>query len=86
MSHCNGVDHERLWLISSGIGLYVSDLENRSLDSDFMALMFGKPVPYDTVKKGSEPNVLEIDLTKAWAESDQKAGWSNEVAIEILIR
>jgi len=48
--------------------------------------MFGKPVPFDTVKKGSARNVLEIDLVKAWAESDQKAGWSNEVVIHIFIR
>lgn len=80
------VDCASLWLINLTPGLYVSDLDNRSLEDDFFAVMFGKAVPFDTVKKGSTPNVLEIDLVKAWAESDQKAGWSNEVVVHIFIR
>ena len=52
-----------------------------------MGLMFGKPIPLHCVKK-SETNkdVLEIDLETAWKESDQNAGWSNEVHVEIFIR
>jgi hypothetical protein len=51
-----------------------------------MGLMFGKPIPLSCVKKSEQdPNVIEVDLTAAWKASDQNAGWSNEVAVEILI-
>jgi len=51
-----------------------------------MALMFGKPVALECVKKSSVyENVLEIDTEKAWADSDQKANWSNEVHFELFI-
>lgn len=51
-----------------------------------MGLMFGKPIPLDCVKKSeADPYVLEIDLETAWKESDQRAGWSNEVAVEVII-
>lgn len=70
-----------------GTGLYVSDLENRSLEDDFMALLFGKPIELHCVTISSAcKNVLEIDVARAWKESEQRAGWSNEVAIEVLIR
>ena len=68
-------------------GLYVSDLSDRSLKDDFMALLFGRPIPLHCVKiNDKSPNVLEIDVVRAWKESDSKASWSNEVAIEIVIR
>ncbi|KAJ9643895.1 hypothetical protein H2199_003761 [Coniosporium tulheliwenetii] len=68
-------------------GLYVSDLENRSLEDDFMALLFGRPIELHCVRISSAcKNVLEIDVARAWKESEQRAGWSNEVAIEVLIR
>ncbi len=68
-------------------GLYVSDLENRSLEDDFMALLFGRPIELHCVKTSNDcKNVLEIDVARAWKESEQRAGWSNEVAIEVLIR
>jgi hypothetical protein len=48
--------------------------------------MFGKPIPFSCVKKSEQdPNVLEVDLDAAWKASDQKAGWSNEIAVEIII-
>ncbi|KAF2501764.1 glycoside hydrolase [Lophium mytilinum] len=68
-------------------GLYISELPKRSLENDFMALLFSKPIPLDCVKINAVcPNVLEIDVVKAWKETDSEAGWSNEVAIEIVIR
>jgi hypothetical protein len=52
-----------------------------------MGLMFGKGIPLHCVKKSaSDEHVLEIDLETAWKESDQKAGWSNEVNVEIFVR
>lgn len=52
-----------------------------------MGLMFGKPIPLHCVKRSeSDPSVLEVDLSTAWKESEQQAGWSNEVVVEIFIR
>lgn len=67
-------------------GLYVSDLENRSLEDDFIAVLFGREIPRHCVRRSEVPNVLEIDVARAWKESEQRAGWSNEVAIEVVIR
>lgn len=68
-------------------GLYISDLKHRNLDDDIMAVIFGKPIARHCVKISDTcDNVLEIDTTRAWKESDSKASWSNEVAVEVVIR
>lgn len=68
-------------------GVYISDLKDRNIEEDFFALIFGRPVPAHCVKVSkADANVLEIDLTRAWEETDQKASWSNEVAVELVIR
>lgn len=68
-------------------GLYISDLANRSLNDDFMAVLFGRPIPPHCIKKNEKDgNILEIDVARAWKESNQRAGWSNEVAVEIVVR
>lgn len=68
-------------------GVYISDLKKRNINDDFFAVLFGRPIPSDCVKvSAKDENVLEIDLTKAWKETDQKASWSNEVAVELIIR
>lgn len=52
-----------------------------------MGLLFGKGISLHCVKKSTKTdNVLEIDLVKAWEESDKSAGWSNEVNFELFIR
>jgi hypothetical protein len=67
-------------------GFYISDLERRSIADDFMGTMFGKPIALECVRKSSVyENVLEVDTEKAWAESDQKANWSNEVHFELFM-
>ncbi|KAF2007168.1 glycoside hydrolase family 36 protein [Amniculicola lignicola CBS 123094] len=80
----------RIWtsLKALGIyGLYVSDVKARNLEDDFFAMIFGKPVPFHCLKINDAcENVLEIDLARAWEETGSKATWSNEVAIEIIIR
>jgi hypothetical protein len=69
------------------VGLYVSDLPQRSLEDDFLGLMFGRPISLSCVKINDAcENILEIDLVKAWKETDSQAGWSNEVAVEVIIR
>ncbi|KAF2476544.1 raffinose synthase protein-like protein Sip1 [Lindgomyces ingoldianus] len=68
-------------------GLYISDLSKRSLKDDFMALISGKPIPAHCVKVNDVcDNVLEIDLARAWKETNSNAGWSNEVAVEVVVR
>jgi len=52
-----------------------------------MAMLFGRPIPLDCVKVSATcEEVLEIDLRKAWEETGATAGWSNEVAVELIIR
>ena len=72
-------------LISTGV--YISNLSNRSIEDDFLGLLFGKGVGLHCVRKSPrDNNILEIDLKRAWEESDKKAGWSNEVNFELFIR
>lgn len=69
------------------VAIYVSDLKERSIGDDFFALIFGRPIAAHCVKISDVcENVLEIDLIRAWEESGSSAGWSNEVAVEIVIR
>lgn len=66
------------------LGLYISDLEARSVEENFIVLISGKPVKAETVKvKGK---VLEIDVERAWKESGEKPGWSNEVSLEVFMK
>ncbi|PVI03319.1 glycoside hydrolase family 36 protein [Periconia macrospinosa] len=68
-------------------GLYISDLKQRSIEKDFMGVLFGRPIPAHCVSVSKDDeNVLEIDTARAWKETDSKAGWSNEVAVEVVIR
>jgi hypothetical protein len=80
----------RVWTSCKVLGtfaLYVSDLPERSIENDFFAVLFGRPVPAHCVSVSKEcDNVLEIDTVRAWKETDSKAGWSNEVVVEVVIR
>ncbi|KAF1841878.1 glycoside hydrolase family 36 protein [Cucurbitaria berberidis CBS 394.84] len=80
----------RIWTslkVLGTYGIYVSDLKERSIGDDFFALIFGRPIPAHCVKTSDIcENVLEIDTVRAWKETDSKASWSNEVAIEVVIR
>jgi hypothetical protein len=80
--------HPDCWNCANNVeGVYISNLKDRNLDDDFMALIFGMPIAKHCVKVNDTcENVLEIDTTRAWKESDSKASWSNEVAVEIIVR
>lgn len=68
------------------LGLYISNLPTKSLDKHLMVLLYGKPVSVGCVKVSSESEqVLEVDVERAWKESGQSAGWSNEVSLEIFV-
>jgi hypothetical protein len=69
------------------LGVYISDLKERNIKDDFFAVLFGIPIPSHCVGVSEkEENVLELDLARAWREMGQKASWSNEVAVEVVIR
>ncbi|KAK0945799.1 hypothetical protein LTR29_002655 [Friedmanniomyces endolithicus] len=79
----------RIWtsLKALGVmGLYVDDLEKRSVSEDFMIMIFGKPVPEACVRVSEScAKVLEVDVEKAWRENGEKAGWSNEITVEVFM-
>ncbi|KAL6712570.1 hypothetical protein ACN47E_000447 [Coniothyrium glycines] len=80
----------RIWTslkVLGTYGLYVSDLTKRDIDNDFFAVIFGRPISRECVRiSTANENVLEIDTYRAWKETDSRAGWSNEVAVEVVIR
>ena len=79
----------RIWVALKAlgvVGIYISDLPQRSIRDDFMVLIFGRPIKVQNVRKSETcENVLEIDVEAAWKESGESAGWSNEVAVEVFV-
>ncbi|KAF1817017.1 raffinose synthase protein-like protein Sip1 [Eremomyces bilateralis CBS 781.70] len=80
----------RVWASLKALGtygLYISDLKDRNLEEDFIAMMFGRAINPAAVKRSeTDENVLEIDVERAWKESGRSPGWSNELAVEVFIR
>lgn len=66
------------------LGVWISELEAKSVEEDFMVLIYGKTIGEGCVRKRGK--VLEVDVEKAWKESGEEAGWSNEVSLEIFMR
>ncbi|KAF2235298.1 glycoside hydrolase family 36 protein [Viridothelium virens] len=65
------------------LGIYVSDLARWMIPVDIFVTIYGRPVPAHTVKVSEvAKNVVEIDVERAWKETDQQARWSNEVEVE----
>lgn len=68
------------------LGVYFSDLENKTVEENFMVTLMGKAVPAHTVRKagndGNRTKVLEIDVLTAWKEMGLSSGWNNEVAVQ----
>ncbi|RDI84867.1 hypothetical protein Vi05172_g4892 [Venturia inaequalis] len=79
----------RIWISLKAFGvygIYISDLAKRSIEEEFMGLLFGKPIPLHCVKRsGTDENVLEIDIERAWNEGEKRVTWSNEVNVEFFI-
>ena len=79
------------------LGIWVSDLENRTVDDNMMILILGKTIPRNRIKiaivyqpgsnqsKKSKFGTLEIDVQGAWKDLELDAGWSNEVRVEVFI-
>lgn len=67
-------------------GIYISDLEKRSIQDDFLITILGKVIPFHAVRSQASSCILEIDVERAWKEMDLNSGWSNEVPVEIFFR
>ncbi|KAJ5362568.1 hypothetical protein N7541_003412 [Penicillium brevicompactum] len=69
------------------LGVYISDLKDRSIAQNFMVMILGKPVPQKMVWKegGEDSNVLAIDVLAAWKKMKLDNGWSNEVFVQIFM-
>ena len=65
-------------------GLWIGDLEARSVDENFMVTIFGKPIRASNARVDGK--VLLIDVASAWEESGETAGWTNEVPMEIFMQ
>ncbi|KAJ5096045.1 Raffinose synthase [Penicillium alfredii] len=69
------------------LGIYFSDLQDRSIAHNFMVMILGQPVPRKTVWKegGDNGNVLAIDVLSAWKAMKLDSGWSNEVFVQVYV-
>ncbi|CAK1354255.1 unnamed protein product [Cercospora beticola] len=65
------------------LGLWISDLEERTVSDNFIVLIHGNPIPVECVKANGK--VLEIDIERAWKESGEDVGWGNEVTLEVFM-
>lgn len=80
----------RLWtsLKALGVlGIYIEGQQDRDVDADILILLFGKPVSRGAVAWEKVPGggVLSVDVERAWNESGEKAGWNNEVSLEVFV-
>jgi hypothetical protein len=66
------------------LGFWIGDLgEKWSVEDDLLVLIFGKQIPESCVEVSG--HVVEIDVDRAWKETGQKAGWSNEIEVELFV-
>ncbi|KXL47911.1 MAG: glycoside hydrolase family 36 protein [Acidomyces sp. 'richmondensis'] len=79
----------RIWvsLKAMGVlGLYISDLEARSIEDSLMIMIYGKPIPFHCVGVSHRcGKVLEINVERAWREGKFESGWNNEVSLEMFL-
>jgi len=68
------------------LGIYISDLQTRSIESGFLVTILGKVIPRHTVLiSAANPKVLEIDVERAWTEMELDSGWGNEVTVRVFL-
>lgn len=75
------------------LGIYISDLDRKSVENNFMVMLSGSVVPMHTVQKrvvgeGSSVavrDVLTVDVLQAWKEMALDSGWSNEVTVQVFM-
>ncbi|KAK4545502.1 hypothetical protein LTR36_002852 [Oleoguttula mirabilis] len=74
------------------LGLYVSDLDSSGdsaagvIEERVMVTMAGQPIAQHCVRaSAASGKVLEVDVERAWRESGARAGWGNEVGVEVFV-
>ncbi|KAH0561962.1 hypothetical protein GP486_003325 [Trichoglossum hirsutum] len=68
------------------LGLYMSNLSRKSIENDFIILLLGHVIPQHTVAKSAKvPELLEIDVERAWEEMNLSSLWNNEVNLQIYV-
>ncbi|EKV17169.1 Raffinose synthase protein Sip1, putative [Penicillium digitatum PHI26] len=69
------------------LGIYISDLQDRSIGRSFMITILGLPIPQKTVWKqgGENANVLAVDVLAAWKSMKLDSGWSNEAFVQVFV-
>ncbi|KAL6716630.1 hypothetical protein ACLMJK_006198 [Lecanora helva] len=70
------------------LGIYISSLPEMNLDDDLLITMRGAVIPKHAVSVGkgaAEERVLSVDIETAWKEMGLKAGWGNEVTVEVFL-
>ncbi|KAJ5734425.1 Aldolase-type TIM barrel [Penicillium malachiteum] len=69
------------------LGLYISDLQDRTITQNFIVMILGEAIPQETVWKegGEDSQVLAIDVHAAWKAMKLDSGWSNEAFVQIFV-
>ncbi|KAI9780128.1 MAG: hypothetical protein M1839_006965 [Geoglossum umbratile] len=68
------------------LGLYMSNLPSKSINDDLLILLLGRVIPLHTVRKNTKvPELLEVDVEKAWDEMGLSSAWNNEVTMQVYI-
>lgn len=69
------------------LGIYFSDLQNKTIAKNFMVTILGLPIPQNTVWKqgGDNAHVLAIDVLAAWKSMKLDSGWSNEAFVQVFV-
>lgn len=69
------------------LGIYFSNLQDRSIARNFMVLISGRAVPRKTVWRegGDDAKVLAVDVFSAWKAMGLESGWSNEVVVQVFV-
>ncbi|KAJ5788276.1 hypothetical protein N7457_003266 [Penicillium paradoxum] len=69
------------------LGIYFSDLQDRTIARNFMVMILGRAVPEETVwiEGGETANVLAIDVLAAWKAMKLDSGWSNEAFVQVFV-
>lgn len=69
------------------LGVYFSDLQDRTIARNFMVMISGRAVPRKTVWKegGADAKVLAVDVLSAWKALGLDSGWSNELLLQIFV-
>jgi hypothetical protein len=66
------------------LGFWIGDLsKDWDVENDMLVLIFGKQIPKHCVSVNGD--VLEVDVDRAWKETGQTAGWSNEIEVELFV-